>query len=133
MKELCRRGLLGAAVIAALFASSGRSHAQSPQGFDIKVLGSIDLGPEIQGMADRTLRMSYVTVAPGGSLASHSHDGRPEIIYVLQGVLTEQRNDAAPVDHKAGDVLIMKTGVTHALSNRSTEPAIYIATPVVKK
>jgi quercetin dioxygenase-like cupin family protein len=133
MKKFCELGFVCAVMIAALTAASGPSHAQTPQGFDIKVLGSIDLEPEIAGMADRTLRMSYVTVAPGGSLAAHSHDGRPEIIYVVQGILTEQRNDAAPVDHKAGDVLIMKTGVTHALSNRSTAPAIYIAAPVAKK
>jgi quercetin dioxygenase-like cupin family protein len=133
MGNFCSRGLAGAAMIAALTAISGPSHAQAPQGFDIKVLGSIDLEPEIAGMADRTLRMSYVTVAPGGSLAAHSHDGRPEIIYVVQGTLTEQRNDAAAIDHPAGDVLIMKTGVTHALSNRSAAPVIYIATPVAKK
>jgi quercetin dioxygenase-like cupin family protein len=110
----------------------GAAFAQTPKGFDVKVLGSIDLGPEIDGMAGRVLRMSYVTVAPGGALAAHSHDGRPEIIYVVQDVLTEERNGGPAVDRKAGDVLIMKTGVTHALSNRSAEPAIYIAAPVAK-
>jgi quercetin dioxygenase-like cupin family protein len=133
MKKSIKRGLIGTAVMCVLFAACVASQAQTPQGFDIKVLGSIDLGPEIDGMADRVLRMSYVTVAPGGALAAHSHDGRPEIIYVVQGILTEQRNDAQPVDHKAGEILIMKTGVTHALSNRSAAPAIYIATPVAKK
>jgi quercetin dioxygenase-like cupin family protein len=107
--------------------------AQTAKGFDVKVLGSIDLGPEIDGMAGRVLRMSYVTVAPGGGLTAHSHDGRPEIIYVVQGILTEERNGGPPVDHKAGDVLIMKTGITHVLSNRSADPAIFISAPIAKQ
>ncbi len=120
-------------LVATLFLASGAALAQTPKGFDIKVLGSIDLGPEIEGMAGRVLRMSYVTVAPGGGLAAHSHDGRPEIIYVVQGILTEERNGGPAIDHKAGDVLVMKTGITHAISNHSAEPAIFISAPIAKQ
>jgi quercetin dioxygenase-like cupin family protein len=120
-------------LIVTLFLANGVASAQTPKGFDIKVLGSIDLGPEIEGMAGRVLRMSYVTVAPGGGLAAHSHDGRPEIIYVVQGILTEERNGGPAIDHKAGDVLVMKTGITHALSNRSAEPAVFISAPIAKQ
>ena len=127
MKKIIIAGALAAMAFANV------ASAQTPQGFDVKVLGSIDLGPEIDGMADRVLRMSYVTVAPGGGLTAHSHDGRPEIIYVVQGILTEERNSGPAIDHKAGDVLIMKTGITHALSNRSADPAIFISAPVAKK
>jgi quercetin dioxygenase-like cupin family protein len=124
-------GVLLSAVAISL--ADGAASAQTPKGFDVKVLGSIDLGPEIDGMAGRVLRMSYVTVAPGGGLAAHSHDGRPEIIYVVQGILTEERNGGPAVDHKPGDVLVMKTGITHALSNHSAEPAIFISAPVAKQ
>jgi quercetin dioxygenase-like cupin family protein len=79
------------------------------------------------------MRMSHVTVAPGGLMPMHSHDGRPEIINVLQGTLTEERNSGPPVDYKAGSVLIMKSSVSHALSNRTAEPTVYIATPIAKK
>jgi quercetin dioxygenase-like cupin family protein len=120
-------------LIITLFLANGVASAQTPKGFDIKVLGSIDLGPEIEGMAGRVLRMSYVTVAPGGGLAAHSHDGRPEIIYVVQGILTEERNGGPAIDHKAGDVLVMKTGIIHALSNHSTEPAVFISAPIAKQ
>jgi quercetin dioxygenase-like cupin family protein len=120
-------------LVVTLFLANGVASAQTPKGFDIKVLGSIDLGPEIEGMAGRVLRMSYVTVAPGGGLAAHSHDGRPEIIYVVQGILTEERNGGPAIDHKAGDVLVMKTGVTHALSNHSAEPAVFISAPIAKQ
>ena len=123
--------IIAGALAAMAFANV--ASAQTAQGFDVKVLGSIDLGPDIDGMADRVLRMSYVTVAPGGGLTAHSHDGRPEIIYVVQGILTEARNGGPAVDHKPGDVLIMKTGITHALSNRSADPAIFISAPVAKQ
>jgi quercetin dioxygenase-like cupin family protein len=119
--------------VVAMALAGNAASAQTPKGFDIKVLGSIDLGPEIDGMADRVLRMSYVTVAPGGGLAAHSHDGRPEIIYVVQGILTEERNGGPAIDHKPGDVLVMKTGITHALSNHSAEPAIFISAPIAKQ
>jgi quercetin dioxygenase-like cupin family protein len=106
--------------------------AGPPQGFNITTLASIDLGPEIEGMQGRVLRMSYVTVAPGSTMAAHPHKDRPEIIYVVQGTLTEQRNNGEPVDHGAGSVLVMTKDVTHALSNRSTAPVVYIATPIAK-
>ena len=135
MKRIITAGALATMSLAISLAMSfaNGASAQTAKGFDVKVLGSIDLGPEIDGMAGRVLRMSYVTVAPGGGLTAHSHDGRPEIIYVVQGILTEERNGGPPVDHKAGDVLIMKTGITHALSNRSADPAIFISAPIAKQ
>ena len=129
MKRIITAGVLS--LVAMSFANV--ASAQTAKGFDVKVLGSIDLGPEIEGMSDRVLRMSYVTIAPGGGLTAHSHDRRPEIIYVVQGILTEERNGGPAIDHKPGDVLIMKTGISHALSNHSADPAIFISAPVAKK
>jgi quercetin dioxygenase-like cupin family protein len=128
-----RRIIPSVVLLVVLFLANGLASAQTPKGFDVKILGSIDLGPEIEGMAGRVLRMSYVTVAPGGGLAAHSHDGRPEIIYVVQGILTEERNGGPAIDHKAGDVLVMKTGITHALSNHSAEPAVFVSAPIAKQ
>jgi quercetin dioxygenase-like cupin family protein len=132
LKRIIIAGAMSLVMSLAMSFANGAS-AQTAKGFDVKVLGSIDLGPEIDGMAGRVLRMSYVTVAPGGGLTAHSHDGRPEIIYVVQGILTEERNGGPAIDHKAGDVLIMKTGITHALSNRSADPAIFISAPIAKQ
>jgi quercetin dioxygenase-like cupin family protein len=125
-------GLHGAVIAGALALSSAPAAAQA-KGFDVKVLGSIDLSGELPNMEAYGMRMSHVTVAPGGVMPAHSHDGRPEIINVLQGTLTEERNGGPPVDYKAGSILIMKTGVSHALSNRTGEPAVYLATPIFKK
>ena len=127
-----------AGVFASLLLLSASAAAQQaapppPAGFDIKTLASIDLGPELAGMQGRVLRMSYVTVAPGSAMAAHPHKERPEIIYVVQGTLTEQRNDEPAKDHGPGSVLVMTGTVTHAISNRSNAPAIYIAAPIAKQ
>ena len=41
---------------------------QSPEtkGVSVKLLTTVDLGPEIEGMAGRELRMRMVTIEPGG-------------------------------------------------------------------
>lgn len=130
----CSRWMaLPGAAVAAFMLTGGPAAAQAPKGFDVKVLGSIDLDGQLPNLQGYGMRMSHVTVSPGGLMPTHSHDGRPEIINVLQGVLTEERNGGPPVDYKAGSILIMQTGVSHSLSNRTNEPTVYIATPIAKK
>jgi quercetin dioxygenase-like cupin family protein len=126
----------GLALAACLFAfPAGEAAAQSPappKGFNVKELGTIPLGPELEGMQGRVLRMSYVTVDPGSSMPAHSHRDRPEIIYVVQGTLTEIRN-GVPGDHGPGAVLRMTKDITHALENRTGAPVVYIASPIARQ
>ncbi len=126
------RYVLAAAVSAALLSATGPAAAQAV-GMHVKVLGSIDLAGEFPAMSDYVLRLSHVTLDPGGSLAAHSHDGRPEVVYVLSGVLSESRNGGPLQDYKAGDSFITKTGITHSFLNRGTEPAVWISAPIAKK
>jgi quercetin dioxygenase-like cupin family protein len=131
--DLHRAGLALAACLFALL--SGQAAAQSPappKGFNVKELGTIPLGPELEGMQGRVLRMSYVTVDPGAAMAAHSHQDRPEIIYVVQGTLTEIRN-GVPGEHGPGAVLRMTRDITHALENRSSAPVVYIAAPIARQ
>ena len=39
----------------------------STQGVTVELLAAVDLGPEIEGMAGRQLRMRLVTMAPGAT------------------------------------------------------------------
>jgi quercetin dioxygenase-like cupin family protein len=119
-------------VVLALTAGPAAAQTAPPAGFDTKTLGMIDLGPEIDGMQGRFLRMSITTVAPGSAMAAHPHKDRPEIIYVVQGTMTEIRGGTA-VEHGPGSVIIMTRDITHALANRGTVPAVYIASPIVKQ
>lgn len=92
----------------------------------------IDLGPEIEGMKGRVLRMSTTTVAPGSVMPAHPHKDRPEIIFVREGSLTEIRNGTAN-EHGPGSVLIMTHDTVHGLENRSSAPVVYIAAPIAKQ
>jgi len=48
---------------------SNEQVAPETKGVTVKLLSALDLGPEIEGMAGRQLRMRMVTVEPGGSSA----------------------------------------------------------------
>jgi quercetin dioxygenase-like cupin family protein len=137
MQHLTRRARTTQVMALAMVAfSTGAALAQQapvgPTGFAIKELATIDLGPEIAGMGGRVLRMSHVTVAPGGTMPAHPHVDRPEIIYVVSGTLTENRNGKV-IEYGPGGVLVMTKEITHALENKGATPAVYIAAPIAKK
>ena len=59
------------------------------QGVTVQLLATVDLGPEIEGMAGRQLRMRMVTIEPGGVFGPlHNHQDRPGTVYILQGTIT---------------------------------------------
>jgi uncharacterized cupin superfamily protein len=56
------------------------------------MLATLDLGPEIEGMAGRQLRMRLVTMAPGGVFGPvHDHRDRPGMVYILEGCITDHQ------------------------------------------
>jgi quercetin dioxygenase-like cupin family protein len=72
---------------------SNEQAAPETKGVTAELLATVDLGPEIEGMAGRQLRMRMVTIEPGGVFGPvHDHKDRPGIVYVLQGTITDHRN-----------------------------------------
>jgi len=68
---------------------SNERPAPETKGVTVKLLATVDLGPEIEGMAGRQLRMRMVTIEPGGVFGPiHDHRDRPGTVYVLQGTIT---------------------------------------------
>ena len=64
--------------------------APETNGVTAELLATVDLGPEIGGMAGRQLRMRMVTIEPGGVFGPiHDHQDRPGIVYILQGTITD--------------------------------------------
>src|ERR1044072_2818635 len=62
---------------------SDDSKTPERKGVTAELLGTVDLGPEIEGMAGRQLRMRMVTIEPGGVFGPvHDHKDRPGIVYV---------------------------------------------------
>jgi quercetin dioxygenase-like cupin family protein len=111
--------------------SNEREVAES-KGVTVDVLAMIDLGPEIEGMQGRQLRMRMVTIEPGGVFGPiHDHAGRPGTVYVLQGTITDHRNGVA-TDYGPGVGWPEDRSTIHWLENRGTTPAVEISVDIVK-
>jgi quercetin dioxygenase-like cupin family protein len=75
---------------------SNEQAAPETNGVAVEFLATVDLGPEIEGMAGRQLRMRMATIEPGGVFCPmHDHNDRPGIVYILQGMITDHRNGVA--------------------------------------
>jgi quercetin dioxygenase-like cupin family protein len=100
-------------------------------GVTVRSLAAVDLGPEIEGMEGRRLRLREVTIAPGGVFGPvHDHVDRPGIVYILQGVITDHR-DGLSTDYGPGVGWPEDRNTTHWLENRGTIPAVEISVDIV--
>jgi len=106
--------------------------APETKGVTTDLLATVDLGPEIEGMAGRQLRMRMVTIEPGGVFGPvHDHRGRPGIVYVLEGTITDHRNGVA-TDYGPGVGWPEDRDTTHSLENRGTSRAVEISVDIVR-
>ena len=101
--------------------------APATRGVTVTPLTTLDLGPEIEGMAGRHLRMRMFTFEPGGVLGPvHDHQDRPGMVYILQGTITDHR-DGVATDYGPGVGWPEDRSTTHWLENRGTTPAVEIS------
>ena len=111
---------------------SNEQVAPVTRGVAVKVLATVDLAGEIEGMAGRQLRMRMVTIEPGGVFGPvHDHKGRPGIVYVLQGTITDHRNGIA-TGYGPGVGWPEDRNTVHWLENRRAVPAVEISVDVVR-
>ena len=102
------------------------------QGVTVELLSVVELGPEIEGMAGRQLRMRRVTIEPGGVFGPvHNHIDRPGSVYILQGTITDHRNGVSK-DYGPGLGWPEDRNTTHWLENRGAIAAIEISVDIVK-
>jgi quercetin dioxygenase-like cupin family protein len=101
-------------------------------GVTVEPLASIDVGPEIEGMAGRELRMRLVTLEPGAVFGPmHDHRDRPGVVYVLQGTIT---------DHRYGVITGYGPGLgwpedrntLHWLENRGSVAAVEVSIDIIR-
>lgn len=111
-----------------------KEHEVPPtQGVTVTLLTSIDLGPEIEGMAGRQLRMRLVTMAPGAVFGPlHDHKERPGTVYILQGTITDHR-DGIATEYGPGVGWPEDRHTTHWLENRGSVAAVEISVDIVKQ
>ena len=112
---------------------SNEGAAPETKGVRVELLKAIDLGPEIEGMAGRQLRMRRVTIEPGGVFGPiHNHIDRPGTVYILQGTITDHRNGVA-TDYGPGVGWPEDRSTTHWLENRGTIAAVEISVDIVRQ
>jgi quercetin dioxygenase-like cupin family protein len=102
------------------------------KGVTVKLLTTVDLGPEIEGMAGLQLRMRMVTIEPGGVIGPvHNHIDRPGTVYILQGTITDHR-DGVATDYGPGVGWPEDRNTTHWLENRGTVQAVEISVDIFR-
>ena len=112
---------------------SNEQMAPETRGVAMEVLATVDLAREIEGMAGHQLRMRMVTMEPGGVFGPiHDHRGRPGIVYILQGTITDHRNGVA-TDYGPGVGWPEDRDTVHWLENRGTSPAVEISVDIVQQ
>jgi quercetin dioxygenase-like cupin family protein len=105
--------------------------APETRGIDVQELATVDLTGEIEGMAGRKLRMRMVTIEPGGVFGPlHDHRGRPGLVYILQGTITDHR-DGGATEYGPGVGWPEDKDTLHWLENRGTVPAVEISVDIV--
>jgi quercetin dioxygenase-like cupin family protein len=103
------------------------------RGVTSEVLATVDLGPEIEGMAGRELRMRLVTMEPGAVFGPlHDHVDRPGLVYILQGTITDHR-DGVATDYGPGAGWPEDRNTTHWLENRGTVQAVEVSVDIVRQ
>ena len=106
--------------------------APETNGVTVQLLAALDLGPEIEGMAGRQLRMRMVTIEPGGVFGPiHDHKGRPGMVYILEGTITDHRNGSAR-EYGPGVGWPEDKDTTHWLENTGTTRAVEISVDIVR-
>ena len=112
---------------------SDESVVPETRGVAVEMLGTVDLAREIEGMEGRELRMRKVTIEPGGVLGPvHDHKGRPGLVWILQGTITDHRGGVA-TDYGPGVGWPEDRGTLHWLENRGTVPAVEISVDIVSR
>ncbi len=67
-----------------------------------------------------------LTIEPGGSIGSHTHDGEDEIYLVLSGNgVIEEQGEWVPI--RAGDAILTGKGGSHGVENTGSEPLVIAA------
>lgn len=107
--------------------------APETRGVTVKHLAAVDLGPEIEGMAGRELRMRIVTFEPGAVFGPvHNHKDRPGVVYILRGTITDHRDGVAK-EYGPGVGWPEDKNTMHWLENRATTPAVEISVDIVRR
>jgi len=107
------------------------SDAQA-QGVTDNVLAALDVHGQIPAIEGYQIRTRMLEIQPGGIVPFHSHEGRPALIYVIEGQITEYRtNCEAPIVHVAGDIATESMDVAHWWQNTGDTVVTLLSSDIV--
>jgi len=96
------------------------------------VLAALDVHDQIAAIDGYQLRTRMLEIQPGGIVPFHSHEGRPALIYVVSGEVTEYRtNCESPIVHTAGDIATESHDVAHWWQNTGTTVVQLLSSDIV--
>jgi len=102
-------------------------------GVTSELVSTIDLGEEIETMDGFHLRMRKFTFAPGAIFGPvHDHVGRPGLVFILQGAITDHR-DGVATEYGPGLGWPEDRHTRHWLENRGTTSAVEISVDIVRQ
>ena len=111
---------------------SSEQEVPETRGVMEELLATVELGPEIEGMAGRQLRMRRFTFEPGAVFGPlHDHRDRPGVVYILQGTITDHR-DSVATDYGPGVGWPEDRNTMHWLENRGLVSAVEISVDIVR-
>jgi quercetin dioxygenase-like cupin family protein len=134
-----RAGCAVTSAIAALavfyvgFAAGQHSAPDGDRGVEQTLLATIDLATAIDGFPDRQMRLSRVTVAPGGHIGLHGHADDPTVVYLVSGTLTNHHDGGHVEELRAGQAFAEFGPKLHWVENKSSEPATFVFTSVSRR
>jgi quercetin dioxygenase-like cupin family protein len=132
MNRALTLGLMAAAGAMAACPALAQSALPAPTSAPaITILGAIDMGKEFPGMAGNLMVLRTVSIAPGGGMALHAHKGKPEVVRVVSGVLSEQRNGGPIVQDLPGSTVVNDGSLSHIIVNMGTVPVELIAASII--
>jgi quercetin dioxygenase-like cupin family protein len=115
--------------LVASIAVVGAAAAQAPNAPAAKQLLQTDL----KGVPGQEAMMFAVEFAPGQALPWHMHPGGHELVYVLEGALTVEDQNAKKMTLKPGEVNHIDPDVGHTARNEGSTPTKIIVIRVKDK
>ena len=121
------------ALLSAGFAAGQHAVPTDDQLVEQTLLASIDLAKAVDGLGDRELRLSHVTVAPHGHIGLHSHADDPTVVYLVSGVITNHHADGSTEELRAGQAFAEFGPTSHWVENPGATPVTFVFASVSRR
>jgi quercetin dioxygenase-like cupin family protein len=119
-------------IFSARHAIADATPVRETTGVEISHVESLDLTPWAGDVKGRQLRIRKLTIQPGGVIAIHTHDDRPDASYLVQGELTEYRAGGYVKRRAKDTVHTAGKDVTHWVANEGNIPAVLVVVDVYR-